>query len=186
MKLERIIKNIDILKYVYLSVTLFAYYKGYMCYLSGNLGLTAGWSLCCAAGLLVSIQRIRYLHFLHMKIEKVDRLSGKEFENYLTAQMKKKGYRVVRTDDSHDYGADLVLKRRGESIVVQAKRYDRNVGLAAVQEAAGAVAYYGADRAMVVTNSHFTSSARNLARQNDVELWGREEIIREFGMRECR
>ena len=88
------------------------------------------------------------------------------------------------TDYSHDYGADLIVKKRGEKIVVQAKRYEKNVGIAAVQEAVGSVAYYDADRAMVVTNSNFTKSARNLAKQNEVELWGREEIQKKFRIRE--
>ena len=88
------------------------------------------------------------------------------------------------TESSHDYGADLVVKKRGEKIVVQAKRYEKNVGIAAVQEAVGSIAYYDADRAMVVTNSGFTQSARNLARQNDVELWGRYDIQEKFKIRE--
>ena len=82
------------------------------------------------------------------------------------------------------YGADLIVRKRGEKIVVQAKRYEKNVGIAAVQEAVGSVAYYDADRAMVVTNSGFTKSARNLARQNDVELWGRYDIQKKFKIRE--
>ena len=58
------------------------------------------------------------------------------------------------------------------------------MGIAAVQEAVGSIAYYDADRAMVVTNSGFTQSARNLARQNDVELWGRYDIQEKFKIRE--
>ena len=67
-----------------------------------------------------------------------------------------------------------------KKIVVQAKRYERNVGIAAVQEVVGSIAYYKADRAMVVTNSNFTKSARDLAKRNEVELWGRKEMQKKF------
>ena len=117
-------------------------------------------------------------------MKKVDKLSGRAFEKYLRIQFRHLGYRVKLTESSHDYGADLVVKKRGEKIVVQAKRYEKNVGIAAVQEAVGSIAYYDADRAMVVTNSGFTQSARNLARQNDVELWGRYDIQEKFKIRE--
>ena len=53
-------------------------------------------------------------------------------------------------------------------------------GIAAVQEVVGSIAYYKADRAMVVTNSNFTKSARDLAKRNEVELWGRKEMQKKF------
>lgn len=175
--------HFDILIYVFPAVMAFSYYKGYSCYVSRKPAETGFWSLCCAVFLVLFIRRFCYLRYLHMKISRIDRLSGKAFEQYLAAQFRHQGYKVAETEASHDYGADLLLKKRREKIVVQAKRYDKNVGLAAVQEAAGAVAYYKADKAMVVTNSRFTRSARKLARQNDVDLWGREEIIERFGIR---
>ena len=88
-------------------------------------------------------------------------------------------FRPLRPE-RHDYGADLVLRKWGKKIVVQAKRYERNVGIAAVQEVVGSIAYYKADRAMVVTNSNFTKSARDLAKRNEVELWGRKEMQKKF------
>lgn len=181
-------KSFDILLYVYLAITIFSYYEGYKYFRLAAPGKTdfmayaVCWSFCCALNLLLFIRRAGYLRFLHMTMRKVDKLSGRKFEQYLAAQFRHLGYRVKETGGSHDYGADLLLKKRREIIVVQAKRYEKNVSLSAVQEAAGAVACYGADRAMVVTNSRFTKSARTLARQNDVELWGREEIIEKFGI----
>jgi len=70
-----------------------------------------------------------------------------------------------------DQGADLILSKDGEKIVVQAKKYAGKVSNKAVQEIAAAKKYYNADRAMVVTNSAFTKSAIELAFSNDVELW---------------
>lgn len=173
-------KRFDILKWVLFVSVLFTYWKGYQLFKAGQGEASVGCALCCAVLLFFFFRRLIWLHYLHMRLKKIDKLSGRAFEKYLRVQFKHLGYRVKLTDFSHDYGADLVVKKRGERIVVQAKRYEKNVGIAAVQEAVGSVAYYDADRAMVVTNSGFTKSARNLARQNEVELWGRREIQEKF------
>ncbi|MEF3307141.1 restriction endonuclease [Paenibacillus sp. GYB003] len=47
---------------------------------------------------------------------------------------------------------------------LQAKRYGKNVGISAVQEAQASIAHYGASEAWVVTNSHFTDAAIALAK----------------------
>lgn len=119
-----------------------------------------------------------------MKLKKIDKMSGRSFELYLKAQFERLRYRVTLTEASNDYGADLILKKRGKKIVVQAKRYDKNVGIAAVQEVIGAVAYYDADEAMVVTNQYFTKNAYNLAKQNNVALWTRKELKEKMGARD--
>ena len=109
-------------------------------------------------------------------------MTGEEFEEYLKAQFERQGFKVKLTPGSNDYGADLVLNRNGEVTVVQAKRYQGNVGNKAVQEIVAAQAYYGADRAMVVTNSYFTNPAKKLAEANDVELWDRDNLIQKVGV----
>ncbi len=110
-------------------------------------------------------------------IAKIDEMNGKDFEKYLAILFKKLGYKVKRTPYQGDYGADLVIQKDGKQIVVQAKRYKRNVGLKAVQEAAAAKDYYKCDRAMVVTNSGYSKQAKKLAAANKVELWGRKKLV---------
>ena len=133
-------------------MALAAYGKGYFLFVRGEGEECVFYTLLCAAALVWLVRRLVNGRYLRMSMRKVDRLNGRAFEKYLCAQFRHLGYRVTLTDYSHDYGADLILRRRGEKIVVQAKRYERNVGIAAVQEAVGSVAYYDADRAMVVTN----------------------------------
>src|SRR5690606_10359986 len=81
------------------------------------------------------------------------------------------------TQATGDFGADLVISKDGRRIVVQAKRYSKNVSLKAVQEAVAAKAHYGATEAWVVTNSGFTEAALTLARSNNVKMYGRAELI---------
>ncbi len=115
--------------------------------------------------------------YLNSPLSKIDKMTGKEFENYLQAYFEDKGYRVELTPVSNDYGADLVLYYRDEKTVVQAKRYKNKVGIEAIQQIISAREYYKADNAIVATNSFFTPNATRLAQNCDVELWDRNRLF---------
>jgi restriction system protein len=106
----------------------------------------------------------------------IDRMSGLEFEKYLEILFGRLGYHVQRTAYVGDQGGDLVLTKGGEKILVQAKRHSKAIGNKAVQEAAAARPHYQCHRAMVVANQEFTRPARELAKSNQVELWGRRKL----------
>lgn len=110
-------------------------------------------------------------------IEDIDRMDGKTFEECLAGLFTRQGYRVIQTPYRGDWGADLILLKGGVHTVVQAKRYQKSVGVRAVQEAVAAKAKYHCREAMVVTNSRFTKQAVELARANWVVLWDREKLI---------
>ncbi|WP_235976342.1 restriction endonuclease [Niallia circulans] len=110
-------------------------------------------------------------------ILEIDKMSGRKFEEYLLALLKAKGYYVQLTPASGDYGADLILSAKGKKIIVQAKRYKKNVGIKAVQEIASAKSHYKADECWVVTNSFFTEQARKLANSNQVRLIDRKQLM---------
>lgn len=102
----------------------------------------------------------------------INSLSGYEFESLLEKFFKTMNYHVVLTPNTQDQGADLIIERDNQRTVVQAKCYkNKNVGNSAVQEIVAAKKYYRAEKALVVTNSSFTSSAIELADMNNVELW---------------
>ena len=98
-------------------------------------------------------------------------LNGYEFEDYLKRMFELLGYTAVQTPTTGDQGADLILSKDDDKIVVHAKKYEGKVSNKAVQEIAAAKNHYNADKAMIVTNSSFTKSAMELALSNDVELW---------------
>lgn len=110
-------------------------------------------------------------------IAEIDKLNGEDFEKYLEILFHKLGYNVKRTPYRGDFGADLVLQKDGAQTVVQAKRYQRSVGVKAIQEAVAAKDYYQCDKAMVVTNSHYSQQAKKLAAANKVELWDRTQLV---------
>jgi restriction system protein len=134
--------------------------------------------LFCA--IIVFLLFLRYKKYQWLKksgIQEIDKMDGRTFENYLGMLFKSLGYKVNVTQYSGDYGADLVIEKDGRKIVIQAKRYKGNVGIAAVQQIQAAVAHYKANEAWVVTNSYYTEAARRLAQSNNVRLIGRKELI---------
>ena len=111
-------------------------------------------------------------------ILQIDEMTGREFEEYLRVLFLERGYRVRLTKKTGDYGVDLVLSSKNRKIIVQAKRYKKNVGIKAVQEISAAKNHYQADECWVVTNSHFTDPARNLAKSNQVRLVDRPLLMK--------
>ena len=102
---------------------------------------------------------------------KFSELSGTEFEIYLAKLLRESGFDdVCGTPTTGDQGADLIAKRNGRMIVIQAKCYEGSVGNRAVQEVAGAINFYGADEGWVITSGSFTASAKALAQKNNVKL----------------
>lgn len=110
-------------------------------------------------------------------IHDIDQMTGKQFEEYLSELFKMMGYNSRVTQQAGDYGADLVLSKDNRRIVIQAKRYKKNVGIKAVQEIFGAINHYKAQEGWVVTNSGYTKAAETLAKSNSVKLIGREQLI---------
>lgn len=115
--------------------------------------------------------------YQNLSIEKVDIMDGITFEQFLKRLFIYRGYQVSDTARTGDYGADLVLKRDGEVTVVQAKRYNANVGARAIQEIYSARHHYKASKMMVVSNAHFTRQAIEMAMEQYIELIDREELI---------
>lgn len=112
-----------------------------------------------------------------LNIERVDIMDGVEFERFLKRLFIYNGYSVSETARTGDFGADLLLKKDGRMIVVQAKRYNNNVGSKALQEIFSARHHYKADGMMVVCNSHFTKQAQVMAEEQGIELIDREELV---------
>lgn len=118
---------------------------------------------------------------LETDISKMDIMEGYEFEELLKSIYFYLGYKTEVTKKSRDYGADLLLTDdQNHTIVVQAKRYNKTVGAKSVQEIAAARDHYNASEAWVVTNSTFSEPAELLARETDVRLIDREELIEHF------
>jgi restriction endonuclease Mrr len=103
-------------------------------------------------------------------------LKGVPFENFLVETFEALGYTVKTTKGSGDQGVDLIVSGRGLRLAVQAKGWAGGVGLKAVQEVFAGMTFYNCDSCVVITTSHFTSGARELARKVGCKLVEGEQI----------
>ena len=109
-------------------------------------------------------------------LTEIDTMTGHEFEDFLINLLPRLGYRVEQKKKSREQGLDLLLERYGEKIACQVKRKKTPVSNDAIQEVIAARDYYRCQRALVITNSRFTSSAKQLAERCHVELWDRKKL----------
>ena len=121
-------------------------------------------------------QRRRDLKYVTSDMEAIDQMSGVEFEEFVAAQLRTRGWSVIRTPSTGDYGVDLIAKKHSTCMAVQCKRLARAVGVAAVQQVVSGARHHGCNQAVVVTNQAFTKAARQLATTHRCRLVGREQL----------
>lgn len=124
--------------------------------------------------------------YLNSGIREVDAMTGTDFEKFLAAHFRRMGYQTELTPISKDYGADIILRKDNDLYAVQAKRYNKKIGVKAIQELAAAINYYNASKGFVITNSFFSSNAKNFAKTNNIELWDRNRLIAEMIVHKSR
>ncbi|WP_159887556.1 restriction endonuclease [Paenibacillus puerhi] len=132
-----------------------------------------------AAGLGIYLANIK-MKMERANIHEIDKMSGSTFERYLERFFKKRGWQVKRTGGQGDYGADLILTSASKKVVVQAKRWQKNVGYEAIQQVYTSKDVYKCNEAWVITNSGFTEQAIDGAKRLGVVLWDREKLIDEM------
>ena len=96
-------------------------------------------------------------------LEEIDRLTGSEFEEWVTTVLESAGMPSENIRHVGDFGVDVVTTVDGTRVGIQAKRYSSSVGNSSVQEALAGSGYHGCELAAVVTQSRFTSAAREQA-----------------------
>lgn len=109
-------------------------------------------------------------------IDDIDLMSGLEFETFISMLFKKMGYATYLTKASGDQGIDVIAEKNSKKIGIQAKCYAGSVSNKAIQEVAAGLAHYQLDKGIVITNSFFTDSSRELAASNNIILWDREML----------
>lgn len=131
---------------------------------------------------LFAVWKIRYrIKLSGASIQQVDKMTGEQFEEFLAICYKKHGFDVKMTPKTCDFGADLLLTdpKTGTKVCIQAKRYRGLVGEEAVQQTLSGREYYKCDKAMIVTNSHYTDAAKALAKRCDIKMIDRFSLGKE-------
>jgi len=101
---------------------------------------------------------------------KLNSMSGQEFEEFVAAVYKKKGYRIEYTQVTGDHGIDLVMRKDNKKTVVQCKRWNDSVGEPIVRDFFGSMVSEGADQGVIVTTASFTPQAVAFAANKPITL----------------
>jgi restriction system protein len=128
-------------------------------------------------GIIIGIKIYHRYKLSKAGISEVDKMSGTDFEMFLSSLFNKLGYKVQHTGKIGDLGSDLIIEMGGVKIAVQAKRYTGNVGPDAVREVNTVMRPRNCTLGMVVTNSYYTNEAKYLAKQNNITLWDRNDLV---------
>jgi HJR/Mrr/RecB family endonuclease len=122
-------------------------------------------------------ERIEALLTPNKVSDEINYMTGPEFEKFMAALFRQKGYEVEETPLSGDQGVDLILPDLdGKRVVIQLKRWTGPVGNAAVQATFAGIAHYEAAEGWIITTGTFTKSARALARSTRVRLIDGKEL----------
>jgi restriction system protein len=99
-------------------------------------------------------------------------MSWHEFEVLVGESFRLRGYKVTaRGGGGADGGIDLVLRKDGETYLVQCKQWKAfKVGVEVVRELYGAMTANGAAGGFVVTSGTFTEAANELAHGRNITL----------------
>lgn len=111
-----------------------------------------------------------------------DNMTGRQFEIWLKHYFERLGYNVHLLQGYKDKGADLILRKNGIKIAVQAKkRKSQNVRSFAVGDLLRAMRYYECSKGYLVTNQYFTQDTiEEVEDYDDIELWDRTRLVEEI------
>jgi SNF2 family DNA or RNA helicase len=116
-----------------------------------------------------------------LSLNDLDRLNPNLFEASIAALYKKQGFEVYLTPYSNDKGVDVVVLKNGENYLIQVKQTKSLVGNEAIQEICTAKNYYESKfneefNLITLTNNDYSSSAKILAKSNDINLLNRIQL----------
>jgi SNF2 family DNA or RNA helicase/HJR/Mrr/RecB family endonuclease len=116
-----------------------------------------------------------------LSLQDIDRLNPNLFEASIAALYKKQGFEIYLTPYSNDKGADVVVLKNGENYLIQVKQTKSLVGNEAIQEICTAKNYYEKKfneqfKLLTLTNNDYSSSAKILAKTNDIQLFNRNHL----------
>ena len=112
----------------------------------------------------------------------IDCMEGHEFEHFCAKLLVKNGFTNVEvTQASGDQGVDIIAIKDELKYAIQCKNYSSHLGNTPIQEVCAGKMFYQCHVAAVMTNTTFTSGAKELAKATGVLLWDRtmlEKLIK--------
>jgi len=93
-----------------------------------------------------------------------------QFEGFCAERLRACGWEAQLTPLGRDQGVDVIAEKNSVRVVLQCKLYSNPVGNKAVQEIVAGRIHQQAHHGAVVTNSTYTTSAKQLAATNGIRL----------------
>ena len=103
-----------------------------------------------------------------------------DFEYVVAELFGRMGYQSERIGESGDKGVDVLARTPSETIVIQVKKWNSNVGGPDVNKTLGSMVYHKATRAIVISTADFTNQAYEIQQESPVELWNAQRLASEF------
>lgn len=105
-------------------------------------------------------------------------MSSQNFEHLVHAWFEDQRFKVTATPAGPDGGVDLIVKRDGETFLVQCKQWRANrIGVSVVRELYGIMVANGAAGGFVVGVGEFTVAARTFAAGRNIDLVDARSVI---------
>ena len=137
----------------------------------------------CVMASVGSVFRARYrAHQLEEQssLESIRALSWRQIEQLVGEAYRRHGYLMVETGQGGaDGGVDLLLRRDGETTLVQCKHWrSQKVGVATVREMYGLMVHHRADAVKIVCTGHFSEECFAFCRGKPIDLVNGEALLR--------
>jgi len=111
-------------------------------------------------------------------LEEMRSLSPSNFEKLVADTYRDQGHKVEIVGSTGDHGIDLVVHtRKGETWLVQCKKYRGKVGEPVIRDFYGALRAANADAGAVITSGTITAQARLWAEGKPLFLYDGEEFL---------
>ncbi|HEX2315366.1 MAG TPA: restriction endonuclease [Thermomonospora sp.] len=126
-------------------------------------------------------RRRRALFEANCHLERIDLMTGAQFEHHVAELLRRDGFRAVQVvGRTADRGVDVTARAPdGALVAVQCKRWKNNVGAQEVRNFIGALgATYRGHRGVFIASSLFTAQAREEASLAAVHLIDRPHLGR--------
>jgi restriction system protein len=132
----------------------------------------------CLLGALLSFLKRRKRQSLHQGVRQstspdaLEHMSWQEFELLVGEGFRQRGYAVTESGGGGaDGGVDLILRKNGQTFLVQCKQWKAfKVGVSVVRELYGVMAARGAAGGFVITSGRFTDEAQAFAAGRNLKL----------------
>jgi len=111
------------------------------------------------------------------QLKEIKALDPRAFEQFVGGLFRRMGYETEITSASVDEGVDLFLRQKGQTAIVQCKRYEGTVGQPAVRDLFGTMIDKQARRAYLVTTGTFSLPAQQFAHGKPIHLVDGDELV---------